>query len=187
VINEDDDTFVNSLRGVKPIKKSNKITKPIPKPKPKPKHTTKTAVEKKDHKDNKIIATISKKTSFLEEIQIEKSPINKKLKRGKILIDKKIDFHGYSINEAKQIFLDTIDYCYNNNYRCILFITGKGVIKRTPNNFNENKLFFGKIRNSFLEWANSKKTKLKILNVQQADIKNGGDGAFFVYLRKNKN
>ena len=33
----------------------------------------------------------------------------------------------------------------------------------------------------------AKDFKSKILNLQQANIKKGGDGAFFVYLRKNKN
>ena len=49
------------------------------------------------------------------------------------------------------------------------------------------KLFYGKIRNSFLEWVNINEVKIKILSVEKADLKNGGDGAFFVYLRKNKN
>ena len=30
-----------------------------------------------------------------------------------------------------------------------------------------------------------KSVQSKILNIQQANIKSGGDGAFFVYLRKN--
>ena len=121
------------------------------------------------------------------ELKIQKTYINKKLRKGKILINKKIDFHGYSLEEAKELFLSTIINCFIKNYRCILFITGKGLNKKTTNTFQDNKLYYGKIRNEFLNWVSIKEVQSKILNVQQANSKHGGDGAFFVYLRKNKN
>ena len=44
-----------------------------------------------------------------------------------------------------------------------------------------------KIRNEFLNWTHQKTINRKILSVEQAGTSHGGDGAFFVYLRKNKN
>ena len=170
------------MRGVKPIKKSNKIIKPLPDPKP---TDNKTAILNK-RKTEKISAQ-TKNTFSFQELNIEKSNINKKLKKGQIIINKKIDFHGYSLYEAKQLFLDTIKNCYINNHRCILFVTGKGTNKRMAENPYDNKLYYGKIRNNFLSWTSIKDVRSKILNVQQANINKGGDGAFFVYLRKNKN
>ena len=126
---------------------------------------------------------INKKTNF----QIESIPVEKKIKKGKILISKKIDLHGYSVNQARKKFFNEIEKCFYSNKRCILFITGKGIKKNTINDFQEKKLYYGKIRNNFLNWISEERVYSKILNVQQADIKNGGDGAFFVYLRKNKN
>ena len=49
------------------------------------------------------------------------------------------------------------------------------------------KLYHGIIRSSFVEWARSKKFSKYILSFEQASIEHGGDGAFYVYLRKNKN
>ena len=68
-----------------------------------------------------------------------------------------------------------------------MFVTGKGSIKKENDYSHETKLYYGKIRNNFINWATHETIQSKILNIQQADIKNGGDGAFFVYLRKNKN
>ena len=112
------------------------------------------------------------------------------LKKGKIPIDKKIDFHGKTINEAKEIFNQAIVNSYNQNKRCILFITGKGLrYNKNVNNQdykNQPKLFYGKIRESFLDWVKDPKLSKYILTFEKAGIEKGGDGAFYIYLRKKK-
>ena len=102
-------------------------------------------------------------------------------------IDKKIDFHGKSLLDSQEQFGHTIIESYNNGKRCLLFVTGKGLFK--SKNYEESdkpKLYHGIIRSSFVEWANSKKFSKYILSFEQASIEHGGDGAFYVYLRKNK-
>ena len=181
---KDYDIFEKAVLGVKPLKKSDRITKPIPKTK---KNINVKSVKKEKPKSEK---------TELEKIKIQKKETglisfekgyDKKLKKGKIPINKKIDLHGLSLSEARQIFLETINECYQNNARCILFVTGKGLKTNTDSNNYSERLYHGKIRNNFLDWASSKEAGPKILSVQQADIKYGGDGAFFVYLRKLKN
>ena len=127
---------------------------------------------------------IEKETNM--SFKVEKSRINKKLKKGTINVDKKIDFHGLTVEEARIKFIETIDLCFATNKRCILFITGKGM-KASSGALAEKRLYYGKIRNEFLHWESAQEVRSKILNVQQANLENGGDGAFFVYLRKNKN
>ena len=183
MINIDDDhIFIKSVRGVKPIKKTDKVTKKIPKTKLSLKKTTNTKI-----KEIKKVYEKTKNPVPSKELKIEKNLINKKLKKGQILIDRKVDFHGHSLIEAKQLFLDTVSDCFIKNYRCVLFITGKGMRKKTADNFQNNKLYYSEIRNNFINWTSINKVQSKILNVQQAGPKYGGDGAFFVYLRKNKN
>ena len=65
-------------------------------------------------------------------------------------------------------------------------ITGKGIRKQKDSYEKDNRLYYGKIRNSFDEWTKIKGVQEKILNIQEAPIKQGGDGAFLVFLRKNK-
>ena len=139
---DDDNTFIKYFKEIKPIKKTNRITKLIPKQK----SATKTTEISKRQKTYKVIEK-TKNLVLPTELKIRKTHINKKLRKGKILINIKIDFHGCSLEEAKELFLSTIINCFIKNYRCILFITGKGIVKRTQDEATENKLYFGKIRN----------------------------------------
>ena len=179
---DDNNIFLKSLEDVKPLIKKNKIIKPIPKTikSDSPRTTTKEIESDKIYEKVKNI-TVQKKTAF------QKNDINKKLKKNKIPINRKIDLHGCSVEEAKKFFFNTINDCFSKNFRCILFITGKGSIKKENDYSQETMLYYGKIRNNFLNWINHNAVQSKILNVQQANTKSGGDGAFFVYLRKNKN
>ena len=179
---DDNNFFLKSLAGVEPLKKNNKITKAIPKP-------TKSNIPRIVIKENES-DTVYEKTKNVTKQQktaIQKNDINKKLKKNKIPINRKIDFHGCSLEEAKKIFFNTINDCFLKNFRCILFITGKGSVKKENDYYQDTMLYYGKIRNNFLNWVNHNSVQSKILNVQQANTKTGGDGAFYVYLRKNKN
>ena len=81
-------------------------------------------------------------------------------------------------------------YNYYQNKRCLLFITGKGLYKQKKlfgDGLNKNpKLFYGKIREAFLGWVNKPELAKYILTTSKASFEHGGDGAFYVYLRKNK-
>ena len=177
-----DDIFENLIKGVTPIKKNNKLKRDMP------------AINKnisfKKREKNKILLSEIKNTPTplnISKFEIEINKTNKKLKKGKIPIDKKIDFHGLSLLDAENIFIHTINSCYKKNLRCILFITGKGVLKKTTNVSGEQKLYYGKIRSNFMIWTKKKELSKCILNVQQASIRYGADGAFFVYLRRKRN
>ena len=179
---DENNIFLKSLVGVKPLKKNNKITKSIPKPIES--HIPRVVI--KETESDKIYEKTTNATTQ-QKTAIQKSDINKKLKKNKIPVNRKIDFHGCSLEEAKTIFFNTIDDCFLKNHRCILFITGKGILKKNVNGNKENKLYYGKIRNNFINWITLPSVQSKILNMQQANFEHGGDGAFFVYLRKNKN
>ena len=175
-----DDIFLKSLVGVSPLKKSNKVSKKVPThhdPQPNKPRTNKT---------NPPQTTPSANKKNIQKFQIEKNTNNKKLKKGKIPINVKIDFHGMAYNDAKELFISSINQCFTDNKRCILYITGKGIRKQKDSYEQDNRLYYGKIRNGFDEWTKIKGVQEKILNIQEAPIKQGGDGAFLVFLRKNK-
>ena len=132
----------------------------------------------------KEVNTLIKKSEF----SLEKIDLKKGIKKGSFHIDKKIDFHGKSLLESEEQFNNTVIESYNSRQRCLLFVTGKGLFK--SKNYEESdkpKLYHGIIRSSFVEWARSKKFSKYILSFEQASIEHGGDGAFYVCLRKNKN
>ena len=178
----DNDFFLKQMRGVNPIKKNNKIEKE--KPIAKNQITKKITQLKKNHLTIKSTAKIFKNSKFdLENINIKKN-IKKKLFR----IDKKIDFHGKNILESEQLFYEIINECYNSGKRCLLFVTGKGLYSAKKNDEGEPpKLYYGVIRGEFINWVTSSKFATQILSYEKASIEHGGDGAFYVYLRKKKN
>ena len=181
MINKNEDAFLKSIKGASPIKKNNKLVRPI--------LTNK--IEKLAKKTTKVnlINTQTKITTHnINQScpKIQKTTINKKLKKGKIPIDKKIDFHGLSVFEAEVLFTETIKSSYKKNSRCLLFVTGKGFLKKNKHETNDAKLYYGKIRNNFISWTKKNEVQQYILSVEQASIEHGADGAFFVYLRKQK-
>ena len=165
-MNDNDDFFLTQMKGVNPIKKNNKIKRENPKTKLK---LTKNKTKKHNNIKVKNINTAIKKSEFfLENIDLKKG-----IKKG---------------SESEERFNSTILECYKKNQRCLLFVTGKGLFK--SKNYEQNdkpKLYHGIIRSTFVEWAKSKKFSKYILSFEQASIQHGGDGAFYVYLRKNKN
>ncbi len=180
-MNNNNDFFLKQMKGVSPIKKNNRIKKEDPKTNYK---SEKKNIVKKPEVITQNVNTVIKNSEF----SLEKIDLKKGIKKGSFHIDKKIDFHGKSLLESEGQFNNTIIESYNAGQRCLLFVTGKGLFK--SKNYEESykpKLYHGIIRASFIEWARSKKLSKYILSFEQASIEHGGDGAFYVYLRKNKN
>ena len=180
-MNNNDDVFLKQMKGVNPIKKNNRIKKEDPKTNYK---SGKKNIVKKPEVIIPNVNTLIKNSEF----SLEKIDLKKGIKKGSFHIDKKVDFHGKSLLESEEQFNNTIIESYNSGQRCLLFVTGKGLFK--SKNYEENykpKLYHGIIRASFVEWVRSKKFSKYILSFEQASIEYGGDGAFYVYLRKNKN
>ena len=179
---KDKEAFLRSITGAKPIQKKNNIKKNI---------LENENLKTEKIKTKKIIIKnlVQPKTTATEPIKnnknkIEITKINKKLKKGKIPPNHKVDFHGMSLFEAEELLCNVIINCYNTNKRCILFVTGKGVNKKETDHRNETKLYYGKIRSAFSSWIRKPEIEKYILGVEQASIGYGADGAFFVYLRK---
>ena len=173
----DDDFFLKKMRGVKAFEREKNFIK-----------TKKTNTKKKIEVSEN--STIVKRTTDLIKNKKDFKPtfgeINKELKRGKVKIDRCLDLHGYSLKEANDKFKEEVIKNYNNNKRCILVITGKGVLNKSNKEMNAPKLYYGKIKNSILTWINDIEIKNLILTYQDAGIEHGGDGAIFIYLRKKK-
>ena len=98
---------------------------------------------------------------------------------------KKIDLHGYSIQEANNAIEQFIQKCFDENVTKIIVITGKGLrSKNIENPFLSKDLSILKYSvPEFIE-KNRGLTKL-IIETTDAKIEDGGGGAFYIFL-KNK-
>ena len=99
---------------------------------------------------------------------------------------KKIDLHGYTIEEANKAIEQFIQKCFNEGVTKIIVITGKGLrSKNVENPYLSKDLSILKYSvPEFIE-KNKSLTRL-IIETTDAKIEDGGSGAFYIYL-KNKN
>ena len=109
-----------------------------------------------------------------------------KIKSKKNLKPRSIDLHGYSLDEANKLIEKFINKSYNENISKLIVVTGKGL--HSDNNKNP---YVSKdlsiLKYSVPEFIEGNKNlMLKINEIKDADINDGGDGAFYIYLKKNK-
>ena len=99
---------------------------------------------------------------------------------------KKIDLHGYTIEEANNAIEQFIQKCFNESVTKIIVITGKGLrSKNVENPYLSKDLSILKYSvPEFIE--NNKSLTQFIIETSDAKIEDGGSGAFYIYL-KNKN
>ena len=108
--------------------------------------------------------------------------IKKKTRHEKI---KKIDLHGYTIEEANKAIEQFIQKCFDESVTKIIVITGKGLrSKNVENPYLSRDLSI--LKYSVPEFIESNKDLMKmIIESTDAKIEDGGSGAFYIYL-KNK-
>jgi len=98
----------------------------------------------------------------------------------------KLDLHGYSLTESNKIVKKFIIESSNRGYKKLLVVTGKGLRSKSYNNpYVSEKL--NVLRYSVPEFIkNDKDLKNKINGVLKANVKDGGEGAIYIFLKNNK-
>ena len=99
---------------------------------------------------------------------------------------KKIDLHGYTIEEANKAVEQFIQKCFGEDVTKIIVITGKGLrSKNVKNPYLSKDLSI--LKYSVPEFIEKNKSLTQfIIEITDAKIEDGGSGAFYIYL-KNKN
>ncbi|MDB2693672.1 Smr/MutS family protein [Candidatus Pelagibacter bacterium] len=99
---------------------------------------------------------------------------------------KKIDLHGYTIEEANKAIEQFIQKCFEESVTKIIVITGKGLrSKNIENPYLSKDLSI--LKYSVPEFIEKNKSLTQfIIKITDAKVEDGGSGAFYIYL-KNKN
>ena len=121
--------------------------------------------------------TSSKETAENKDYYLDQ----KKTSKPKI---KKIDLHGLSLNEANKKIEMLVNKCFAEGVEKMIIITGKGTRSKIVNNpYVSRDLSI--LKNSVPNYINTNsKIKNKIVSISKAEIKDGGDGAFYIFLKK---
>ena len=99
-------------------------------------------------------------------------------------MSKSLDLHGFSLDEANKKVESFLNDCFEKSVYKVLIVTGKGLHSQNDKDpYKSNKL--GILKYSVPEFIkNNPELKKKIKNISDADIEDGGAGAFYVFLKK---
>ena len=101
----------------------------------------------------------------------------RRIRRGALRIEARIDLHGYTREEACRRLTRFIAESQLAGRRLVLVVTGKG---RRP----EDGMSTGVIRRETPHWLARPPNAARVLDTAPAQPRDGGDGALYVYLRK---
>tara|TARA_Y100000389_G_scaffold127926_1_gene125248 strand:- start:879 stop:1292 length:414 start_codon:yes stop_codon:yes gene_type:complete len=113
---------------------------------------------------------------------------NKDLKRKKenYYITKSIDLHGYTLEEANKSIQDFINKSYEESINKLIVVTGKGLHSNNEKDPYVSKEF-SILKYSVPEFIKKNMELVKkISEIKDANIEDGGDGAFYIYLKRKK-
>lgn len=101
-------------------------------------------------------------------------PIQRRIAKGKLAIEGRIDLHGMTQDEAHGLLLSFIGQASNRHLRTVLVITGKG---RSPKSE-------GVLKRAVPHWLSQPAFAAHVSGYSDAAQGHGGEGALYVRLRK---
>jgi DNA-nicking Smr family endonuclease len=133
-------------------------------------------ISEKDKKDWENFLSQKEKLSN-KDVKIDKKPSFK---------TRSIDLHGYTLDEANKTIENFIIKSFQENINKLIVVTGKGIHSQ-----NEKDPYVSKnlsiLKYSVPEFISNNENLLKIIyEMKDAKIEDGGAGAFYIFLKKNK-
>ena len=134
--------------------------------------------KKKDlsQKDKKIWDQYIKDPSDIYDKDKDNTYTNQKKKRYKF------DLHGFTLDEANNKVKEIIQYCVKNKFKELLLITGKGLHSTSDGDVFISKNL-GKLKYSVPEFIKNSEFKEFIISINDAEKKDGGEGAIIIRFK----
>ena len=112
-----------------------------------------------------------------------------RLKRGALALEARLDLHGHSQDEARPALARFLGQSYERGLRCVLVITGKGRFSPGTTNRPRDDSWHsprGVLREMVPVWLNEPPNRARVLSFSYAQPKDGGDGALYVLLKRQR-
>jgi DNA-nicking Smr family endonuclease len=148
---------------------------PLPKPKP-----TRQKANLPRSRGNPTGSPNATAVPRLSSIQMDRKAYGR-MKRGKLAPEGRIDLHGMTLDRAHPALTRFILSSQASGRRLVLVITGKG---KPSKNDNLIHVPHGILRRNVPIWLSMPPLAQAVLQVENAHISHGGEGAFYVYLRR---
>jgi DNA-nicking Smr family endonuclease len=105
----------------------------------------------------------------------------RRLGRGQVDVAARIDLHGMRQHQAHDALLGFVANAYANDARVVLVITGKG---KTASGSTSTEREVGVLRRLAPHWLGEPSLRHMVLGYEPATLRHGGEGAFYVRIRK---
>ena len=109
-----------------------------------------------------------------------------KIKTGTSTKIRSIDLHGYTLEEANKAIEEFIIKSFEEKVNKLIVVTGKGIhsdVERDP--YVSKNLSI--LKYSVPEFISNNQNLNNLINeITDAKIEDGGSGAFYIFLKKNK-
>ena len=109
-----------------------------------------------------------------------------KYQKNKNLKVRSIDLHGYTLDEANKTIENFINKAFSENINKLIIVTGKGLHSENEKDPYVSK-DLGILKYSVPEFINNNASLMNMINqITDAKIEDGGSGAFYIFLKRNK-
>ena len=106
-------------------------------------------------------------------------------KKGNLKV-RSIDLHGYTLDKANKTIEDFINKAFSENVNKLVVVTGKGLHSENEKDPYVSKEL-GILKYSIPEFITNNPSLMNMINeITDAKIEDGGGGAFYIFLKKNK-
>lgn len=176
----DEEVFMSAMQGVKQIEgKGRQIT---PKKESKTPQVTTSEDEAKNELQRFLNGDVEFELEYTEEYMygyVRGLDIKtfQQLKAGSLSVAAHLDLHGMTTEQAQESLLFFIRESYLQGHRCVLVVTGRGI--NSPGGQSI-------LRRETETWLTKEPLKRVILAFCTAQPKDGGAGALYILLRKQK-
>jgi len=97
-----------------------------------------------------------------------------RLRRGQLAVEAVLDLHGHTREQAFAALQGFLHHTRQRGARCVLVITGRGSLRGAV------------LRHELPRWLETPALRAMVLGFAPARIEHGGEGAFYVLLRRQR-
>ena len=173
---KDVDLFLAAMAGVKPLKGQKPAKKPAI---AEPKAAGSVPPQERSLAEAPALSVRPGVTSTAASTPLSfDRDVERALSKGRRTPEAKLDLHGMTLAAAERAVTTFLAEAQAENRRVVLIVTGKGL------RLEGGRVFGGRIRAEFSGWLERPENRARVAGVRPAHPRHGGNGAFYVLLRR---
>ena len=158
--------------------------KPDPQPsqtKPRPIPAFRIGAVVDHHADHDLLPSLGQQIRAAP-VQMDQKAFGR-LRRGKLKPEARVDLHGMTVAQAHPVLMGFILRSAGAGHRLVLVITGKG---KHRDDGGPIPTRFGVLRHQVPQWLSMAPLGGLVMQITESHIRHGGQGAYYVYLRRTR-